>query len=111
MLCAQGAPAWSPDGKSLLFFTVCPNGPSNLSGPFGFAIGNADGSGTMTPIRSDIEETYFSKPTWSPDSKWIAFSSPGYSGTDLVSSVVVIAAHGSQAIAIGRGTKPAWKPR
>ena len=111
MLCAQSAPAWSPDGKSLLFFTFCPNGPANLGGPYGFALGNADGSGTMTPITSDVPETYYSRPSWSPDSKWIVFSSPGLNFDGNNSTMYVIGAKGSKATALGQGTKPAWKPR
>ena len=112
MLCAQAAPAWSPDGKSLLFFTVCPNAPASMSGPYGFAIGNADGSGSMTPILSDVPETYYSRPTWSPDGKWIAFASHDPEDFEgIYSTIYVIGAAGSKATAIGAGTKPAWKPR
>jgi TolB protein len=109
-LCAQSAPAWTPDGKSLLFWTACPNGPSNRSGPFGFALASSDGSGTMTPIVSDVAETYNSKPAWSPDGKWIVFASPGVEYEEINSTVYVMQGKGSKAIALAQGTKPAWRP-
>ncbi len=109
-LCAQSAPAWTPDGKSLLFWTACPNGPSNLSGPFGFALANSNGSGTMTPIVSDVPETYNSKPAWSPDGKWIVFASPGVEYEEINSTVYVMQGKGSKATALAQGTRPAWRP-
>ena len=109
-LCAQSAPAWTPDGTSLLFWTACPNGPGNSSGPFGFALANSNGSGTMTPIVSDVAETYNSKPAWSPDGKWIAFASPGVQYEEINSTIYIMQGKGSKAIAVGQGIKPAWRP-
>lgn len=108
-LCAQSAPAWTPDGQSLLFWTACPNGIGNSTG-FGFALANSNGSGTMTPIVSDVDETYYSKPAWSPDGKWIAFASPGILYEEMTSTIYVMQGKGSKAKAIGQGTRPAWRP-
>jgi len=106
----ESGPAWTPDGKSLLFWTVCPGGPNSHGDGYGFALGNADGSGTTTPIVTDVAETYYSKPAWSPDGKWIAFGSPGVEGDGVGSTIYVMSGHGSKAAALAQGSKPAWRP-
>jgi Tol biopolymer transport system component len=108
--CSQSAPAWTPDGKSLLFWSACPEAPATFSGPFGFALGNADGSGTMTPVMSNVSETYLSDPSLSPDGKWIVFSSPGADVGGANSMIYVMHAQGSNATALAPGTHPAWRP-
>jgi Tol biopolymer transport system component len=110
-LCASSSPAWSPDGQSLLLWSFCASGA--LGGGFdnaGFAIGNSDGSGSMRPIFSSVTETYYSKPAWSPDGKWIAFSSPGYGVPDGANVLYIMQAGGSKVIQFSMGTRPAWRP-
>jgi TolB protein len=107
--CSQSAPAWTPDGKSLLFWSGCPEAPGSFSGPFGFAVGNADGSGTMTAVLSDVSETYQSDPAWSPDGRWIAFGSPGTDVGGANSMIYVMRANGSNATSLAPGMKPAWR--
>ena len=107
-LCAESAPAWSRDGHSLLFWSFCAGGTSGPSFASGLAIGNSNGSGAMTPIVSGVSETYYSEPDWSPDGKWIVFSSTGILGPDP--AIYVMRADGSGAVRLAAGIKPAWRP-
>jgi TolB protein len=110
-LCASSSPAWSPDGQSLLLWSFCAAGiPPNGFNSAGFAIAKSDGSGSMRPIFSSVTETYYSKPAWSPDGKWIAFSSPGYGVPDGGDVLYVMHADGSKPTRFSVGTRPAWRP-
>ena len=62
---AERDPAWSPDGKSIAFF-------SDASGEYQLCVADADGS---TPPRqaSHLDPAFRSRPVWSPDSRRIAF--------------------------------------
>jgi TolB protein len=105
--CAESTPTWSPDAGSLLFWSYCADGfGSNASG---FAIGNGDGSGTMQPIKSGVDETSYSKPDWSRDGSWIAFSTTAGPTDDGV--IYIVRPDGSKATRLGAGIKPAWRPR
>lgn len=106
--CAESAPAWSPDGRSLLFWSFCAAGIGG-SDHSGFAIGNSDGSGAMTPITSGVDETYYSEPEWSTDGKWIVFSTNGVE--NAASDIYVMRADGSHATRLTAGIKPGWRPR
>jgi tricorn protease len=59
-------PAWSPDGKSIAWF-------SDRSGEYLLYIGDQDGKGTPREIRVHGAGAY-ADPKWSPDSKKISFS-------------------------------------
>src|SRR5580698_5889927 len=64
---ADRQPLWSPDGKQIAWFSD--------AGGNGYAlhIANQDGSNTIKII-SIGESKLAWEPTWSPDSKWIAFA-------------------------------------
>lgn len=62
---AERFPAWSPDGKSIAYF-------SDRSGEYELTIRPADGSGTEE-VLTKLGPGYRYRPMWSPDSKKIVF--------------------------------------
>ncbi len=63
---ADRDPAWSPDGKSVAYFT-------DESGEYELAIRDQNGLGTVRRINLGNPPSFFYSPTWSPDSKKIAY--------------------------------------
>ena len=64
---ADHSPAWSPDGKSIAYF-------SDASGEYALHIKNQDGMGTARAIGLGNPPSYFFDPTWSPDSSKITYT-------------------------------------
>lgn len=64
---ANRAPAWSPDGKSVAWF-------SDESGEYEIHIGDQFGLGKVRKIALDHPPSYYYELTWSPDSRKIAYS-------------------------------------
>ncbi|HMD85939.1 MAG TPA: PDZ domain-containing protein [Terriglobia bacterium] len=64
---ADRDPAWSPDGKSLAYF-------SDESGEYALHISAQTGLGPVTKIDLGKPPSFFYSPTWSPDSKKITYS-------------------------------------
>ena len=64
---ADRDPAWSPDGKSLAYF-------SDDSGEYELCIRGQNGLGEVRHINLGNPPSFFYSPTWSPDSKKIAYS-------------------------------------
>jgi len=60
-------PAWSPDGKWIAFF-------SDESGEYALHLVNQSGLGEVKKISLGNPPSFFYSPTWSPDSKKIAYS-------------------------------------
>jgi tricorn protease len=60
-------PAWSPDGASIAYF-------SDESGEYALHIRGQNGMGSVKKIDLGRPPSFFYSPTWSPDSKKIAFS-------------------------------------
>ena len=63
---ADRDPAWSPDGKSIAYF-------SDESGEYELAIRDQSGLGAVRHINLGNPPSFFYTPTWSPDSKKIAY--------------------------------------
>jgi tricorn protease len=63
---ADRDPAWSPDGKSIAYF-------SDESGEYALHIRAQNGLGEVTKISLGNPPSFFYSPTWSPDSKKIAY--------------------------------------
>ncbi|HEV8001998.1 MAG TPA: PDZ domain-containing protein [Planctomycetaceae bacterium] len=64
---AERDPAWSPDGKSIAYF-------SDESGEYRLHIRAQNGQGKVQKLRIGDTESYFYNPSWSPDCKKIACS-------------------------------------
>ena len=64
---ADRDPAWSPDGKSIAFF-------SDESGEYALHVSPQNGLGPITKIDLGKPPSFFYSPTWSPDSKKITYS-------------------------------------
>jgi tricorn protease len=64
---ADRDPAWSPDGKSIAYF-------SDESGEYELCIRSQNGLGEVRHINLGNPPSFFYGPTWSPDGKKIAYS-------------------------------------
>ena len=64
---ADRDPAWSPDGKSIAYFT-------DESGEYELAIRDQNGLGTVRHISLGNPPSFFYRPIWSPDSKKITYT-------------------------------------
>ena len=64
---ADRDPAWSPDGKSIAYF-------SDESGEYALHIRAQDGLGTVIKINLGSPGSFFYSPVWAPDSKKIAYT-------------------------------------
>ncbi len=64
---ADRDPAWSPDGKSIAYF-------SDASGEYALHVRDQKGLDPARIIGLGNPPSYFYKPTWSPDSKKIAYA-------------------------------------
>ena len=63
---AERDPAWSPDGKSIAFF-------SDESGEYALHIVDQSGLGAVKKINLGNPPSFFYEPIWSPDSKKISY--------------------------------------
>jgi tricorn protease len=63
---ADRDPAWSPDGKSIAYF-------SDESGEYALHIRDQNGLGVVTKINLGFPPSFFYTPTWAPDNKHIAY--------------------------------------
>lgn len=100
---ADRAPAWSPDGKKIAWF-------SDASGEYQLMISDQEGLDKPKAI-SIPNPTFFFKPAWSPDGKYIAFTDTDYNllFTDVARGVTKKAdaerfAHPT------RSLNPVWSP-
>lgn len=64
---ANRDPAWSPDGKSIAYF-------SDESGEYALHIRDQNGLGAVKKVNLGNPPSFFYSPTWSPDSKKIAYT-------------------------------------
>jgi Tol biopolymer transport system component len=92
-------PAWSPDGTRIAFAGYPVAEPGVCCQPGALYVINADGGGLkqLTP-----EAQRLRWPTWSPDSRQIAFASEH--------TIHVVNADGSKLGKLGQGYHPEWSP-
>lgn len=71
---ADGSPAWSPDGKHIIFVKSCctATGPQ-WQGPSTLYEINADGSGEHRLLKPPARNCNDNDPSWSPTHAWIVF--------------------------------------
>lgn len=109
-------PAWTRDGRKLAFSRdverVCPqiwtsNGPLVNSEIF---VGRADGSNARRLTRNPAPDI---SPSWSPDGRRLAFSTPRDTGgcPPGVSAIYVMNEDGSEQSRLASGTAPDWSPK
>jgi tricorn protease len=63
---ADRDPAWSPDGKSIAYF-------SDESGEYALHIRDQNGLGTVAKVSLGFPPSFFYSPTWAPDNKHICY--------------------------------------
>jgi tricorn protease len=95
-------PTWSPDGKSIAFF-------SDASGEYELHIAPQAGGGEVKKIRVEEKPTFYFNPVWSPDSKKLAFR-------DAHLQVWIVDVESGKPTIVdkdrfwGRPLNPAWSP-
>ncbi len=97
-------PAWSPDGRRLLFQDFEPYTPATARV---LKVVRADGSGAHTIFSGAMEQAFRSPPSWSPDGKRIAF---GTTTPGLQHRVLVANADGTGRRRLAAGLYAAWAP-
>ena len=99
---AERAPAWSPDGQSIAYF-------SDASGEYDLVISDQKGvEKTTIPLG---KKTFFYSPVWSPDSKKIAFTDKGMNLYYLcLDTKTVLPVDADLYDTPFRSLNPAWSP-
>jgi tricorn protease len=94
---AERDPAWSPDGKSIAYF-------SDASGEYQLYIRDQDGLAAPKVIDLGPNASYFYAPHWSPDSRHIAYS-------DKHLHLWMVDAAGSKPVLVATGLRGGFGPQ
>ena len=93
---AESSPCWSPDSQTVCF-------SSRVGGAQGLFTVSASG-GTMRRLRT-VGAPNPTEPDWSPDGKWIVFTSMA---RDF--NICLVKAEGGDAVVLTAGEDPTWAP-
>ncbi|MBE0675902.1 MAG: PD40 domain-containing protein [Bacteroidales bacterium] len=100
---ADRYPVWSPDGKSIAWF-------SDQSGEYQLFVTDQEGAGKPRVI-SIPEPTFFFRPAWSPDSRRIAFTDTHYNLWIVeIATAKVTKADTERFAHPNRTMNPVWSP-
>lgn len=96
-------PAWSPDGKKLLYVA-----PGDAGNGLDIWVINADGTEPRNLSKRKGDDT---DPAWSPDGQWIAFTNAGRSD-GVLRIILMDPSGGSQVLLTGdkNESDPTWRP-
>ena len=100
---AERSPAWSPDGKSIAYF-------SDESGEYALHIRSQDGKGETKKIGLGAPSSFFYNPVWSPDSKKIAFTDKRGVTWYVVIAMGTPVKVAANSYAVGANNAPVWAP-
>lgn len=101
---AERSPAWSPDGRSVAYF-------SDESGEYALHIADQSGAGPVQKIALGQPPSFFYNPVWSPDSRKIAYTDKrlNFWYVDLESGKPVLLDTSAYESPI-RPERPVWSP-
>ena len=100
----ESAPAWSPDGTRIAFFSDAAFSFPQVEDPR-LMLMNPDGSG-----RTTVRQGRAIAPSWSPDGSRLAYATVDADG--IIDQIFSIAPDGSgdtQLTTAGRNSNPAWR--
>ncbi len=102
---AERDPAWSPNGNWIAYF-------SDESGEYALHVRQQDGLGEVKKIKLGDPPSFYYSPTWSPDSKKIAYSDKRLNlwYVDIDSGKPILVDTNLYARGPGSGFNPVWSP-
>ena len=101
----EDEPAWSPNGKQIAFTRNLCTEASECFGASEIFVANSDGSGSRELTFPSTGELRSAHPSWSPDSRRIAFASE----MDVYSKLAIIDVASGKYEPLGlSGTEPTW---
>ena len=101
-------PVWAPNGESVLVNLI-----DTAGGLTELYLVNPDGTDPQSLAPESLKEGRITQPSWSPDSKWIAFVYTSGEGEDIQSSIYILEIDGSGLINLtenGEINYPSWSP-